>query len=64
MPFIAIHNPDHFEVAVRKFKRICDRAGIIAAIRKQEFYEKPTWKNKRKHSAAVKRNRRAQRILF
>lgn len=45
-------NPD---IALRKFKRACEKAGILSELRKREFYEKPTTKRKRKFAAAVKR---------
>ncbi len=44
------------EFALRRFKRICEKAGILAETRKREFYEKPTQERKRKAAAAVKRN--------
>ena len=44
-----------FDVALRRFKRSCEKAGILAEVRKREFYEKPTAIRKRKAAAAVKR---------
>lgn len=44
-----------FEVALRKFKRDCEKAGIYQETRRREFYEKPTWERKRKCAAARKR---------
>ena len=46
------------ELAVRRFKRACDYAGIITDVRKKEFYEKPTWARKRVRVSAVKRSQR------
>jgi len=40
----------------RKFRRACERAGVVNEIRKREFYEKPTEERKRKAAAALKRN--------
>ncbi|MCB1882157.1 MAG: 30S ribosomal protein S21, partial [Gammaproteobacteria bacterium] len=45
-----------FEIALRRFKRSCEKAGILAEVRKREFYEKPTAERKRKAAAAVKRH--------
>ncbi|WP_442767973.1 30S ribosomal protein S21, partial [Acinetobacter bohemicus] len=39
----------------RRFKRSCEKAGVLADVRKREFYEKPTQERKRKKAAAVKR---------
>jgi len=44
-----------FDVALRRFKRSCEKAGVLAEVRKREFYEKPTSIRKRKAAAAVKR---------
>ena len=51
-----------FDVALRKFKKACDKAGIVQEVRKREFYEKPTAKRKRKKAEAVARTRKQQRI--
>lgn len=55
MPTVIIQDEHHFDVALRRFKRACEKAGIPTKLRQLEYYEKPTWKRKRKHSAAVKR---------
>ena len=47
-----------FEIALRRFKRTCEKAGVLAETRKREFYEKPTQERKRKRAAAVKRHLR------
>ena len=51
-----------FDVALRKFKKACEKAGIVQEVRKREFYEKPTAKRKRKKAEAVARTRKQQRI--
>ena len=55
MPSVDIQETGSFDVALRRFKRACEKAGIPTKLRQQEFYEKPTSKRKRKHAAAVKR---------
>lgn len=55
MPSVRIRENEPFEVAMRRFKRTCEKAGILAEIRGREFYEKPTEIRKRKAAAAVKR---------
>ena len=54
--------PMPFDVAIRKFKKACDRAGIVQEVRKREFYEKPTAKRKRKKAEAVARHRKAMKM--
>lgn len=55
MPSIDIQENASFDVAMRRFKRSCEKAGIPAKLRQIEYYEKPTSKRKRKKAAAVKR---------
>lgn len=55
MPSVKVKNNESFDMALRRFKRACEKAGILADVRKREFYEKPTWVRKRKKAAAVKR---------
>lgn len=56
MPQVKIKENEPFEVALRRFKRSCEKAGVLTEVRKREFYEKPTSVRKRKAAAAVKRN--------
>ncbi|HHI77262.1 MAG TPA: 30S ribosomal protein S21 [Gammaproteobacteria bacterium] len=55
MPQVRVKENEPFEVALRRFKRACEKAGILAEVRRREYYEKPTWERKRKAAAAVKR---------
>ena len=55
MPSIRVKDNENFEVSLRRFKRLCEKASILANLRRHEFYEKPTWKRKRKKASAVKR---------
>jgi small subunit ribosomal protein S21 len=56
MPFVRVKENEPFEIAMRRFKRSCEKAGILAEVRRREFYEKPTTERKRKAAAAVKRH--------
>jgi len=55
MPYVKVKENEPFDVALRRFKRSCEKAGILAEVRKREFYEKPTSVKKRRAAAAVKR---------
>ena len=55
MPNVRVRENEPFEVAMRRFKRSCEKAGILSEVRRREFYEKPTQERKRKQAAAVKR---------
>ncbi|HEX5033733.1 MAG TPA: 30S ribosomal protein S21 [bacterium] len=55
MPGIQIREGESFEAAMRRFKKQCEKAGILSEVRKREHYEKPSIKKKRKAVAARKR---------
>ncbi|HHQ13566.1 MAG TPA: 30S ribosomal protein S21 [Chromatiales bacterium] len=55
MPSVRIKENEHFDAALRRFKRACEKAGILTEVRRREFYEKPTQERKRKKAAAIKR---------
>ncbi|MDX1610214.1 MAG: 30S ribosomal protein S21 [Halofilum sp. (in: g-proteobacteria)] len=55
MPSVRVRDNEPFEVALRRFKRSCEKAGVLTETRRREFYEKPTAERKRKRAAAVKR---------
>ena len=55
MPSIKVKENEPFEVALRRFKRSCEKTGILSEVRRREHYEKPTQMRKRKKAAAVKR---------
>ena len=56
MPSVRVKDNEHFDAALRRFKRSCEKAGVMTELRRREFYEKPTQERKRKQAAAVKRH--------
>lgn len=56
MPSVKVRENEPFDIALRRFKRSCEKAGILSEVRRREFYEKPTQERKRKQAAAVKRH--------
>ena len=56
MPSVKLKENEPFDVALRRFKRNCEKAGVLAEVRKREHYEKPTTRRKRAAAAAVKRH--------
>ncbi|MFA4974328.1 MAG: 30S ribosomal protein S21 [bacterium] len=55
MPGIRVRDGETFEQALRRFKKQCEKAGILSEVRKREYYEKPSVKEKRKREAAKKK---------
>lgn len=55
MPGVKVRENEPFENALRRFKKQCEKAGVLSEIRKREYYEKPSVKKKRKVLAAKKK---------
>ena len=55
MSEIKVQKGESLDSALRRFKRSCQKAGVLSEIRKREHYEKPSVKRKLKSEAARKR---------
>ncbi|MBM4128537.1 MAG: 30S ribosomal protein S21 [Nitrospira sp.] len=55
MPLVRVRENESFENALRKFKKQCEKEGILSEIKKREHYEKPSEKKKKKLLAARKK---------
>lgn len=55
MPGVKVRENESFDNAVKRFKKQCEKAGILSEMRKREHYEKPSVKRKKKALAARKR---------
>jgi small subunit ribosomal protein S21 len=62
MPIVKLKENEPFDVALRRFKRSCEKAGILAEVRRREFYEKPTSVRKRHAKKVSRESRRTQRL--
>ena len=58
MPLIKVREDESLENALKRFKRKCEKSGILTEIKKRQHYEKPSVKKKRKTREARKRLRR------
>ena len=58
MASVQLRESEPFDVALRRFKRACEKAGVMTEVRRRKFYEKPTQVRKRKAAAAVKRQQK------
>jgi small subunit ribosomal protein S21 len=52
---VKVGQNESLDNALRRFKRKCQRAGVLSEVRKREHYEKPSVKRKKKSEAARKR---------
>src|SRR4030042_353385 len=48
MPGVKVKEGESFENVLKRFKKQCEKAGILSEIRKREHYEKPSVKKKKK----------------
>lgn len=55
---IVILDDENFDRALKRFKKKCERAGILADLRRHRHYEKPSERRKRKESMASRKGRR------
>ena len=56
MSEIKVQKGESLDSALRRFKRSCQKAGVLSEVRKREHYEKPSVRRKLKSEAA--RNRK------
>jgi small subunit ribosomal protein S21 len=55
MPGIRVKEGESFESALRRFKKKCEKAGILADLRRHQHFEKPSERRKRKLNAAKRK---------
>jgi len=63
MPGVKVREGEPIEKVMRIFKKQIEKAGVIAEVRKREFYEKPSIKRKKKQIAAQKRRLKQMRKM-
>ncbi|MCH7709427.1 MAG: 30S ribosomal protein S21 [Myxococcales bacterium] len=63
MPVIKIRDTEPFEVAMKRFKKQCEKAGILSELKRREYYDKPSIRKKKKAAAARKRALKKQRRM-
>jgi small subunit ribosomal protein S21 len=64
MPAIIIREGESFESALRRFKKQCEKTGILSEVKRREHYEKPSVKRKKKVLAAKKRALKKMRKMI
>ena len=55
MPVVKVREDESLENALRRFKRKCEKSGVLTELKKRQHYEKPSVKRKRKAMAARKK---------
>jgi small subunit ribosomal protein S21 len=55
VPIVHVREEESFENALRRFKRKCEKAGVLTELKKRQHFEKPSVKRKRKAIQARKK---------
>ncbi|MBI4423366.1 MAG: 30S ribosomal protein S21 [Elusimicrobia bacterium] len=61
MVFVKVREGEGIEEALRRFKRECERNGILKEIKRREHYLSPSLRRKLKAQEARRKMRRAKR---
>jgi len=63
MAGVRVKDNEPIDSAIRRFKKQCEKAGILAELRKREHYEKPSVRRKKKMLAARKKAQKRMRLI-
>ncbi len=55
MALTRVRDNESFEQAFRRFKKACEKSGILSEVKKREHFEKPSVRKKKKSISARKR---------
>ena len=55
MTKVIVEPDESFESALKRFKKQCEKAGLLSELKKRQHYEKPSAKRKRKMIQARKK---------
>lgn len=58
MTDVKVGKDENLESAIKRFKRMCQRSGVMQEIRKREHYLKPSVRKKKKSEAARRKKYR------
>jgi small subunit ribosomal protein S21 len=58
---VVVEPDESFESALKRFKKQCEKAGLLSEVKKRQHYEKPSARRKRKVLAARKKAKRRER---
>jgi small subunit ribosomal protein S21 len=62
MSVVKVKDNEAFENALRRFKKQCEKSGILSEVKKREHYEKPSIKRKKKAISARKKITKKPRV--
>ena len=62
MATVIVREDESFESALKRFKKQCEKAGILSELKKREHYEKPSVRRKKKALAARRKREKKQQM--
>jgi small subunit ribosomal protein S21 len=63
MTSVMVKEDESFESALRRFKKQCEKAGVLSELRKREHYDKPSVRRKKKKLAARKKAAKRTQLI-
>ncbi len=64
LALVKARDNESFEVLLKRFKKQCEKSGVLSDIKKREHYEKPSVRLKKKSIAARKRLTKKARKVY
>ena len=62
MTTVIVEPNESFDNALKRFKKQCEKSGLLSELRKRQHYEKPSVKRMRKALAARKKAQKRERM--
>ena len=62
MPKVILRASEPIKDALRRFKKMCDREGIVNRFKRTRRFEKPSVKRRRENAERIKTIRKGQRM--
>ena len=58
MIHIKVRDKENFDRALKRFTKACEKSGLMADIKKHQYYEKPSERRKRRENTARRKMRK------
>ena len=59
---VRVKDNEPIEIALKRFKKECEKAGLLTEIKKREHFEKPSMVRKKKDAAARRKREKKMKI--
>ena len=55
MAIIKVNRDESFEKALRRFKKLCNKEGVMKKLKEKKYYEKPSDRRRRQNQKAQRK---------